>query len=316
MSAPERGSYCIGLHELHLPVGAAPRMSAVYVGVRDLDRGAARWEEVLEALRERAQTAQSKPMSRNGRAAEIYRAAGADPETMFSDSQLVGFDVKDGVVVVAEHSGPSATFTLEAHSVLDGRHYVFEGSGSQVSRYPGIRDGVLDAVSRYRPRVSGEQPPIDAFCTVNGHFRLRGNEDVAGDAQLAVTFTDMPGVSFSLNIYGLVKASKELSFVERAARDLLELTRLGGRVKRLHSGKRSYGGQSGDIVAIRMASEDNDTGYDYKYFWHAAGRPMDAYAPEIEAELLAEGAHGLDQDALDALWAELMEGFRLRRDAR
>lgn len=316
MSAPERGSYCIGLHELHLPTGAKPRLSTIYAGLRDRDHGSARWGEVLASLQDRAETARTTEMPRRSRAAELYRAAGVNPEAAFSDSRLVGFDAHDGAAVIAEHTGPSATFSIEVHSVLDGRHYVFEGEGSQASRYPAVRDGVLNDVSRYRPRVSGVQPPTDAFCTANGYFQLRDNEDVAGDAQLAVTFTDMPGVSFSLNIYGLVKASKELSFVERAARDLLELTSLGGRVKRLHSGKRSYGGQSGDIVAIRMASEDNDTGYDYKYFWHAAGRPMDAYAPEIEAELLAEGAHGLDQDALDALWAELMEGFRLRRDAR
>ncbi len=111
----------------------------------------------------------------------------------------------------------------------------------------------------------------------------------------------MPGVSFSLNMYGLVDVSREPPFAQRVARDLAELTQAVGQVSRLHEGKREYGGQAGDMVAIRVPSEDRGGDDDYKYFWHAQGRPMDPYRPEIEAELLADGAGSVDQDALDVL---------------
>ena len=179
-----------------------------------------------------------------------------------------------------------------------------------------MRDGVLDAVSRFRPYQRGESPPANAFCTANGYFRLKDGRDVAGDAQLVVTFPGMPGVSFSLNVYGLVEPSKEPPFAQRVAHDLAELAQAGGQVRQVREGKREYGGQAGDMIAIRVPSEDRGGGDDYKYFWHAEGRPMDPYRPEMEAELLTDGAGGIDQDALDSLWDSLMSGLQLRGGAR
>ena len=43
---------------------------------------------------------------------------------------------------------------------------------------------------------------------------------------------------------------------------------------------------------------------------------MDAYKPEIEAELLANEAPGVSQQTLDTLWESLMDGFQLRANAR
>src|SRR5690606_9498856 len=209
--------YCVGLHQVSLPSGAKPRLSSTYAGLRDRDQGAARWDVVLASLRSRADAIKAKASPRNDRTAELYRAAGANPEAAFSNSRLVGFDVNDAVAVIAEHSGPSAAFDIEVHRVDDGRHFVFEGQSSQASRYPAVRNGVLDAVARSRPRVPGVSAPPDAFCASNGHFRLKDGRDVAGDAQLVVTFPGKPAVSFSLNTYGLVEPSDEPSFAQRAA---------------------------------------------------------------------------------------------------
>lgn len=312
MSTSSGTPHCVGLHEVALPPGANAKVTATYAGLRDQDKGTAHWDTVVASLRERSDTAKTRASPRSDRTAELYRAAGANPQAAFSTSRLVGFDTSGGTAVLAEHSGPSAAFTIEAHRVQDGRHYVFEGESSQASRYPAVRDGVFEAVSRYSPRERGTAPPANAFCTAHGYFRLKDGKDVAGDAQLVVTFPDMPGVSFSLSIYGLVEPSKEPAFAQRVARDLAELTQLGGQVKRLHEGQRAYGGQTGGMVAISIASEDRGAGSDFKYFWHAAGRPMDPYKPEIEAELLADGARGIEQETLDALWDRLMRSFQLR----
>lgn len=303
--------FCIGLHQIVLPRGAVPRVAATYAGLRDQHEGAAVWGDLLASLHSRASAAQDKTAFPSARALELYRAAGVDPETAFSDSRLVGFDVYDGVAVIAEHDGPAASFTIEAHQLLDGQHYVFKGEGSLASRYPSIRDGILETVSRYRPRRDGVSPLRDAFCSVHGAYLIRDGTDVAGDAQLVVTFPEMPEVTFSLTIYGLVGGGREQPFLQRVARDFAGLVRLEGRVRKLHGGRRKYGGQQGRIAAVRMPSEDGP-GWDYRYFWHAPGRPMDAYAPEIEAELVVQAAHGFDRQAVDALWLELMKSLTLR----
>lgn len=308
--------YCVGTHEIQLPAGAKATLTTTYAGLRDRDKGPARWEDIVASLRSRAGTAKTQESPRTDRTAELYRAAGASPKAAFAGSRLVGFDVDGDTAVIAEHSGPSAAFTIQAHRIRDGRHYLFEGDSSQASRYPAVRDGVVDAVSRYLPHRRDASPPAGAFCTANGYFRLKDGRDVAGDAQLAVIFPALPGVSFSLNLYGLAEPSKEPPFSQRVARDLAELGRLGGPLKRLHEGKREYGGQIGDMVAVSVPSEDPRGGDSYKYFWHAQGRPMDAYKPEIEAELLANEAPGVSQQTLDTLWESLMDGFQLRANAR
>lgn len=316
MGKPVGTPYCVGVHQVLLPPGAEPRLSSTYAGLRDQDQGLAQWDAVLAWLHRRAEASASGKTPHNGRAAELYRAAGANPETAFASSNLVGFDVNSAVAVIAEHSGPSAAFNIEVHYVEEGRHFVFEGEGSQASRYPAIRDGVLDAVARFRPNTQGVPVPPDAFCTSNGHFRLEDGRDVAGDVQLVVTFQGKPGLTFALNAYGLVEPSEEPLFALRAARDLVELARNTGRVKSLHEGGRRYGGQTGQLIATSVLPEGREDGKTYRYSWHAAGRPRDPYAPEIEVELLAEGMHGLDQVELDELWDDLMTSFQLRRDAR
>jgi hypothetical protein len=312
MSLSPGNHVCVGVHQVTLPSGATAKVTSTYAGLRDSVRTGAQWDAVLSSLRDRADAAKAAASPRTDRAAELYRAAGADPEVAFSDSRLVGFDANDDVVVIAEHVGPAASFSLEAHQVQDGHHLTFAGESSQAHRYNAVRDGVLETIARYRVHVSGESPPADAFCTSNGYFRLKDGADVAGDAQLFVTFLDMPRITFSLNIHGLVQPANEPSFAERAARDLAEIASLGGQVSRLRDGRREYGGQAGQMVAISVSSDDggNDV---YKYFWHATGRPLDAYAPEIEAELLADDGHGVNQRVLDALWDDLMGGLQLRR---
>lgn len=316
MSTLSETPFCIGLHQIDLPAGAKAKLTSTYAGLRDQDKGNARWDDVVASLRERADSAKAEDAPGSDRATELYRAAGANPQALFADSRLVGFEATGDIAIIAEHLGPSAAFTIQAHRVQNGRHYVFEGESSQASRYPAVRDGVLNAVSRYSPTERGELPPADGFCTENGYFRLKDGRDVAGDAQLVVTFPGMPGVSFSLNIYGLVEPSKEPPFAQRVARDLVELTQMGGQVESLHEGTREYAGQAGNMVAISVPSQDHGGTDDYKYFWHADGRPMDPRKPEVEAELLAEGAHGIDREALDALWVSLMDGLQLRSGVR
>lgn len=315
MNSPGGNHVCVGVHQIRLPSDATAKVTSTYAGLQDSVRSGAKWDAVLSALHERADAAKAAPSPRSDRSAELYRAAGADPETAFSDSRLVGFDTYDDVAVIAEHIGPAALFSLEAHRLQDGRHLMFEGESSQARRYTAVRDGVLEAIARYRPHVSGESPPADAFCTSNGYFRLKDGSDVAGDAQLFVTFPEMPGVTFSLNIHGLVQPGKEPSFVERAARDLAEITSLGGQVSRLRDGRHEYAGQTGQMVAISVSSYEGGSDA-YKYFWHAPGRSLDAYAPEIEAELMTEDGYSVSQPVLDALWDELMGGLQLRRSAR
>lgn len=202
---------------------------------------------------------------------------------------------------------------MEAHRLYDGRHFVFEGKSSLAGKYAPVRDGVLKDVERFTPLPSNEVPNSNGFCTGNGVFELKDRHDVGGDAQLYVTFPAHPGLKFSLNLYGLVERSKEPSFLERVGRDLAELGGLGGNVRTLHRGSREYAGQKGALVAISTPLENGGEGRAYKYFWHADGKPLDPFLPEIEAELMTDtDSSSVDADTIEALWQQIMESLQAR----
>ena len=313
MKLPRSSPICIGMHQIELPGNAKASITSTYAGLRDRNAGSAQWSEVVSSLRSRAEHLKSSDSPRSARADALYRAAGAKPETAFANSRLVGFDVDGQRAVIAEHLDASAVFRIESHRVIDGRHFILEGKSSQASRYPAVRDGVLDTTTRYSPGTNAKQAPSDAFCASAGWFRLKNRQDVAGDAQLVVTFPDMPGVTFSLNLHGLAEPSREPPFAQRAARDLADLSGAGGVVEPLQQGKREYGSQSGDLVAIAARSGDRADAKAYKYFWHAKGKVKDPYSPEIEAELTSDGRTPLEAAAIENLWNGLMASFQLRK---
>lgn len=311
--AVDERTVCVGHHEMRLPVAADVRISATYVGLSVRDQGPAEWSEIESSLRTQAQEAEARPSPGDQDARRLYRAAGIDPELAFADSGLVGFDVFDEQAVIAEHAKSTSGFTIEAHRLYEGRHFVFQGKSNQASKYVSVRDGVLDAVARFTPLAEGKVPESDGFCTGNGVFALRDRNDIGGDAQLYVTFPAYPGLSFSLSLYGLVERSEEPSFIERVGRGLVDLVLFGGKVRTLHRGSRKYAGQEGRLVAISMRSEDSGGGRAYKYFWHADGEPLDPFRPEIEAELMTDtDGSEVDADTIEVLWRQIMGSLRAR----
>lgn len=304
---------CAGHHQMRLPGDAKVRISATYAGLKVSNEGRAQWKDVDTSLRERARHAKDAKSPQTERAASIYRAAGVDPDTVFADSRLVGFDIADGRAFIAEYVGKSPEFTFEAHRLYEGEHFLFGGKHSQASDYDSIRDGASKSIERFTPLSANEIPASTGFCTGNGVFALKGRDDVGGDAQVYVTFPDYPGVKFSLNLYGLVKRNEEPSFLERMGRDLAELLALGGKVRTLHRGAREYAGQKGQLVAVSMPAEDGSDRRAYKYFWHAQGKPLDPFLPEIEAELMTDSdGTSVDADAVEALWEQIMGSLEPR----
>ena len=144
-------------------------------------------------------------------------------------------------------------------------------------------------------------------------FALRDRHDVGGDASLYVTFAEYPGLRFSLSLYGLVEPGDKPSFLERAGRSIVELALTGGKVRTMHRGSRTYAGQKGKLVAISMPAEDGSDRRAYKYFWHVAGKPLDPFLPEIEAELMTDtDGTSVDADAIEALWRQIMGSLQAR----
>lgn len=305
-------SICVGHHQLSLPADASARVTATYAGLRVTNEGTAKWAAIESSLRGRARRAESSASPKSARAAAIYRAGGVDPDTAFADSGLVGFDVSGEQAFIAEHVNKSSEFAFEAHRLYDGSHFVFRGKHSQAVDYASVRDGARKSISRFTPLSANEIPESNGFCTGNGVFALKDRNDIGGDAQVYVTFRAHPGLTFSLNLYGLVERSEEPSFAERAGRDLAELLGLGGKVRTLHRGSREHAGQKGQLVAVSMPSEDGD-GHAYKYFWHAEGIPLDPFRPEIEAELMTDAdGSSVDADTIEALWQQIMGSLQAR----
>lgn len=303
---------CVGHHALRLPETADVRISATYLGLGVRDEGEAEWRQVERSLRDQAREAEALPSPSSEFARTLYRAAGVDPDMAFADSGLVGFDVQGEQAVIARHT-ESSGYSIEAHRMYGGHHFVFEGSHANAGKYPPVRRGVLAAVARFTPLASGEVPGSGGFCTGNGVFSLKGRDDVGGDASLYVTFPEHPGLHFSLSLYGLVAAGDKPSFLERIGRGLFELGMSGGKVRTLHRGRRTHAGQKGKLVAISMPLEDGGSGHAYKYFWHADGVPQDPFRPEIEAELMTgTDASSVDAETIEALWQQIMGSLQAR----
>ena len=304
---------CVGHHRLLLPVGANAKVSATYKGLSVREEGRADWDLVVASLRARGRKAGSSASPRDADAEALYRAAGIDPSTAFSDSGLVGLDISDRHAVIAEHENQTSEFVIEAHRLYGDLHFAFQGKSSQAANYARVRDGVLEDMARFTPYPANGIPKSNGFCTGNGVFALKDRHDVGGDAQLYVTFPAHPGLKFSLNLYGLVERSKEPSFMERVGRDLAELGGIGGNVHTLHRGSREYAGQKGQLVAISMPGEDGGSGNAYKYFWHADGVPQDPFRPEIEAEMMTDtDASSVDGETIEALWQQIMGSLQPR----
>ena len=303
---------CIGHHALRFPASAKVSITATYLGLRVRDEGEGDWRRVERSVRERARELKMLPSPGDESTRALYRAAGGDPDTAFADSRLVGLDVKDEQAVIAAHT-QAAGYSIEVHRVLAGRHFVFEGKHANASKYPSVRDGVLAVVSRFAPLASEEVPGSDGFCTGNGVFAIRDRHDIGGDASLYATFPQHPGLRFSLSLYGLVEPVDKPSFLERVGRGLFELAASGGKVRTLHRGSREYAGQKGKLVAISMPAEDGSDQRAYKYFWHAEGKPLDPFLPEIEAELMTDtDGTSVDADTIDALWEQVMGSLQAR----
>jgi len=306
-------SVCVGHHQLQLPSSASVHVSATYAGLRVANEGRDKWTTIESSLREREQRAKSSASPKDDVAVSIFRAGGLDPDAAFADSGLVGFELSGEQAFIAEHTGEGSQFVFEAHRLYDGSHFVFSGKHSLARDYVSIRDGVGRSVSRFTPLPANEIPQSNGFCTGNGVFALKDRKDVGGDAQLYVTFPQYPGVKFSLNLYGLVEHSEEPSFLERVGRDLMELTGFGGKMRTLHRGGRKYAGQNGQLVAVSMPAEDGSDRRAYKYFWHAAGKPLDPFLPEIEAELMTDtDGTSVDADTIEELWQQIMGSLQAR----
>jgi len=303
--------HCAFLH-LRSQASAQPTGSATYRGLSVRDEGKASWPQVESSLREQAREAGASPSPGDEYARAIYRAAGADPDKMFADSQLVGFDVQAGQAVIARHT-EGANYSIEVHRVHAGRHLVFKGSSSNAARYPSVRDAVLDTVSRFVPLAPGDIPDSDGFCTGNGVFALKARDDVGGDASLYVTFAEYPGLRFSLSLYGLSERGDKPSLMERVGRSVVLLALSGGTIRTLHRGSRRHAGQDGALMAVSMPLEGGGQGRAYKYYWHAVGVPLDPFRPEIEAELMTgTDKSSVDGDTVERLWRQIMESLESR----
>ncbi len=305
---------CVGHFLLELPADARVEVSGSYKGIEVERRASMGFDAMVDSLRERAEDLAGKKLEQDAYAAAIYRSGGVDPDGLFGDSQLLGFDPDEsrGLAVLGYHKKPGAPdITVEAHRLFELGRYVFSVDNLGANAYMAVRESVLRASDGFLPLEPREVPAESGFCVGNGIFREVGPRDVGGDATLVARFPDYSNVSFSIDVSGIAQVSREGGFESRVDGEMSLLSQVATGARTLRRGKQRYASQDGYLVAISVDDED---GRVQKYFWSADGVPNDPRHPLVEVQLVAgeSGPSPLSDEALGALWDRLLAGFRLR----
>ena len=308
---------CVGHLMLELPVNAKVSVAGSYRGIQAERRERVGFDSLVDELGARAQRMEARKVEHDAYAAAIYRSGGVDPEGLFGESQLLGFDSDQvqELAVLGYHDKPGeATITVELHRLFDGSGYVFRVDNLGANRYAAVRDSVIRASSRFQPLHKDEAPEGPGFCVGNGLFVEDGVRDVGGDATLVATFPDYPEVSFSVDVFGVAEPSREGGLQSRIDGELGLLTRAAPGARTLRTGPQRYAERDGYLVAISASDEGERV---QKFFWSAEGIPGDARKPMLEIQLMAgdSGPSPLDDDELGALWDRLLAGLRQRPGA-
>lgn len=305
---------CVGHFLLELPTGARVDVSGSYKGIEAERHAQTGFDVVAGTLRARADGLGASKVEQDAYAAAIYRSGGVDPDGLFGDSQLLGFDQDEarGLAVLGYHKKPGAAdITVEVHRLFERGRYVFSVDNLGADKYPAVRESVLRASERFHPLEPGEVPAEPGFCVGNGMFQEDGPQDIGGDATLVARFPEYPNVTFSVDVSGIAQPSREGGLESRVDGEMGLLSRVATGARTLRRGKQRYASQDGYLVAI---SVDDEEGRVQKYFWGADGVPNDPRQPLVEIQLMAgeSGPSPLSDEALGELWDRLLAGFRLR----
>lgn len=309
---------CVGHMTLELPASAEVRLSGSYRGIR-VERGeSAGSREMVDELGARAEQMRGRKVEQDPRAAALYRSGGVDPDPLFGESQLLGFDLdqEQALAILGYHDEPGKpSIIVELHRIYGQAHYILRAENMGADRYEAVREGMLRAASGFQPLHEEEIPEGPGFCVGDGLFVEESSGDVGGDATLVATFPEFSGVTFSIDVSGVAApASKEGGLWTRIARGMGQLARVAAGVRTLRKGTERYAGRRGHLIAISVDDEGERL---QKFFWSAEGVPGDARQPTIEIQLMA-GASGpspLGDDEVGALWDSLLAGLRQRPGA-
>lgn len=305
---------CVGQFVLELPASAKVEVAGSYKGIEVERHMATDFDAIVAALRVRADEYGARKVEQDPYAAAIYRSGGVDPDGLFGESQLLGFDADQSrqVAVLGYHKqSGSPEITVEVHRILDQARHVFSVENLGADKYLAVRDSVLRASGRYRPLAPGEVPDGPGFCVGTGLFEDESARDVGGDATLVAQFPEYSNVSFSVDVSGIAQVAREGGLQSRVDSDLGFLATVASGARTLRRGQKRYASQDGYLIAV---SVEDDEGRVQKFFWGTDGVPNDSRQPLVEIQLVAgeSGPSPLTDAEMGELWDRLLEGFRLR----
>ena len=305
------GRVCVGHFVLEFPVEAKVRVAGSYRGIRVKRAKPAGFDEMVDELGAKAEQMEDRKVEQDPRAAALYRSGGVDPESLFGEAQLLGFDSdeKQTPAVLGYHDEPGKpSIVVELHRIYGQERYVLRTDQVGADRYGAVRDGMLGAASRFQPLHGSRMPEDPGFCVGEGLFAEDGMDDTGGDATLVATFSEYRGVIFSIDVGGVVQTSREGGLRGWVGRGMKRLAQVGMGVRTLRSGVVHHAGRRGRLIAI---SADDEGERVQKFFWRAEGIPGDARRPAIEIQLLAgeSGPSPLEEEQLCDLWDRLLAGL-------
>lgn len=86
---------CVGHFFLELPASAKVDITGSYKGIEVESQAATGFDDMVAELRARADGFRARKVEQNPYVAAIYRSGGVDPDGLFGDSQLLGFDADE-----------------------------------------------------------------------------------------------------------------------------------------------------------------------------------------------------------------------------
>ena len=203
---------------------------------------------------------------------------------------------------------------IEGYKWVDGTRFLLKGTADDDRQAKAVA-GMVDSISRLRPRADSDIPAEPGYCFAGGF--IANDEWENEEAGIDFRIAGHPDAILSVEIYPLAAHKRDKPLLERMGGVLLQLGTLASGVHVLRKGDRPIGEIKGQEY---LATGPNSGGMrGHSFIWETLGEgTLDTPAIVIELETGHQDDKGnpqktrlSDEQALK-LWDSILGTFRLR----